>query len=117
MGDESSDTTPGNKESMTRGRDRQESPKSAFDLLAESITLSSAESDAFDLLVESIILSPADGDTFSIWDDAISIWGDEISDHVSGNDELRTRGSDRQESLVSFSVWLVRGHASITDQV
>ena len=96
---------------MTRGRDRQESPKSAFDLLhvAESNTLSSADRDAFDLLVESILLSPADGDTFSIWDDAISIWGDKISDHVSGHDEPRTRGSDRQESLESFSVGILSG--------
>ena len=52
LGDESSDTTPGNEASMARGRDMQESPKLACDLLAKSITFSSADRDDFDLLVE-----------------------------------------------------------------
>ena len=43
LGDECSDPTPGNEESMTRGRDRQESQKSEFDLLAECITYSPAD--------------------------------------------------------------------------
>ena len=44
--DESLGPTPGNEESKTRGRIRQESPKSAFDLLDESVTLPPAEREA-----------------------------------------------------------------------